>query len=186
MPPKRKRILDYIEKYDLSQNDEAKEFAKSLETEELGELGKLVKISKEVIDETEKTIAKIKKVLEITSTVILDKMEDESIATFELPDGGKIAIRDNIRGIVEDGPKFMEYLLAKGDETLGLLQLSPDLITPAVKKLINRARPDQVKVVVQWNSFQKYLRDNCDPLSQKTWPDGVTVNYWQDIVLRKK
>lgn len=182
----RDMIAETIREYDLSQNDEAKEFAKSLEKQELGELGKLLKITKEVIDESEKTVAKIKKVLQITSTIVLDKMEDEGMAAYELPDGGKIAIRDNIRGIVEDGPRFMEYLLAKGDEHLGLIQLSPDLLTPAVKKVIKKAQPDQVKVAIQWNTFSKYLRENCDPLDQSTWPDGVTVNYYQDIVLRKK
>lgn len=119
------------------------------------------------------------------ATIIQSQMEARDELEVDLGLGYKLAIRDNVRGIIKDAPKFIKYLIDAGNDGLGTIKINPTLIKGAVKEAILGASPGMVELAVQWASLSSFLQDACDVTDKKTWPPGCDVNIWQDVVLRK-
>jgi len=113
-------------------------------------------------------------------------MEQQDLETFTTKEGVKISIDFQVRGKVENSVEFFFWLETRGDGELGKLQLAPHIVPDNIKEIIRGTDHENVKLAVHWKRLASYIKDTCDPLDAKTWPDGVTVEAWPDIRLNLK
>jgi len=146
----------------------------------LGELGdKLIEI-KQKRKGCESEIEELKKDFAVVGKRIKEIMEEQGICTYDA-DSGKVSLKQNVRGEIENNTAFFLWLMNKGDEGLAHLNIGPALLDDDLIERIRSAEPDDVKLSVAWNRLASYLNENCDVLDPDTWPDGVHVNTFETV-----
>lgn len=103
-------------------------------------------------------------------------MDENGIGEYTVDDTAKIKAKLILNGDIQDNVKFFFWLLDRGDESLGKLNIAPHLVTEEMKEQMRKGDPDAVTLYVHHQTLKSFLADNCDPLDPKTWPDGVEID----------
>jgi hypothetical protein len=146
------------------------------------ELAKIKKLSKFLEDVEEELKASRKAYV----SRALQLMEQQGVQKFTTEEGVTITHEFVVRGKVENSVKFFNWLDKREDSSLGKLQLAPHILPDNIKEIVNdkNTNPDDIKVMVHWKTMESYVKEVCDPLDAKTWPDGVTVEAHDDLKVK--
>lgn len=163
-----------------------KKFLKSKDVKSLSALAEeIAKIKKlrEYLKEVEEELKVSRKAF---VSKALKLMETQGVEKLTTDNGVTITHEFKVRGKVENSVEFFNWLDKKEDSALGKLQLAPHILPDSIKEIINDKGTDQddVKLVVHWKTMESYIREVCDPLDAKTWPDGVTVEAFDDLKVK--
>jgi hypothetical protein len=135
-------------------------------TDKLFDLHKKMEIPQKELEDLKRQLAPVES--ELLELMIMNEMKSYE----DLSGRGIVTWDAPIRAEVADAKAFFLSLRGSGDDAVAKLQVGPDVINDELLEEIKKARPEDLKIGMQWNSLLAYCKSKIEEAEDKRIMDN--------------